>query len=66
MPFLTFAVFVQPWLKPELKNMLGIIQKKIGPNKNGRISSLGLLQTMSVLLPKFNNVTLVYDDGLTI
>ena len=46
--------------------MLGIIQKKIEPNENWRKSSLGLLQTMTALLPKFKNVTLVCDDSLTI
>ena len=35
-------------------------------NENGRQSSLGLLQTMTVLQPKFNNVTLACDDCLTI
>ena len=35
-------------------------------NENGRKSSLGLLQTITALLSKFNNVTLVCDDSLTL
>ena len=48
------------------ENMLGIIQKKMKPNENWRKSSLGLLQTMTALLPKLKNVTLVCDDSLNI
>ena len=46
--------------------MLGIFQRKMEQNENGRRSSLGLLQTMTALLPKFNNATLICDDSLTI
>ena len=35
-------------------------------NENGRKGSLGFLQTMTALLPKFNNLTLVCDDSLSI
>ena len=62
----TLVILVQPWLKPELNKMLGIIQKKMEQNENGRQNSLGLLQTMTALLRKFNNVTLVCDDSVTI
>ena len=60
------VVLVWPRLKQELKKMLGIIQKKMKQKKNGRNSSLGLPKTMTALLPKFNNVTLVSDDSMPI
>ena len=41
MLLLTLVVLVRPWLKAELKKLLGIIQKKMGKNENGRIHSLG-------------------------
>ena len=42
-----------------------IIQKKKEQNEYERQISLGLLQTMTALQPKFNNVTLVCNDSLT-
>ena len=35
-------------------------------NKNGRLSSLALYQTMTALQPQFHNITLASDDSLTI
>ena len=61
----TLVVLIRPWLKPEFKNMLDIIKKKMGENENGRTSSLGLLHTVTALQPKFQNVTLLCDDSLT-
>ena len=60
------VVLVRPGLKPKLKKMLSIIQKKMEQNENRSKSCLGLLQTKTTLLPKFNNFTLVCDDSLTI
>ena len=39
---------------------------KMEQNENGKQSPLGLLQTMTALQPKFNNITLACDDSLTI
>ena len=60
------AVLVQPWLKPEVKQMLCIIQKKMEQKENGRQSSVGLLQTITALHPKFHDITLACDDSLSI
>ena len=46
--------------------MLGIIKKKMEQKENEGKSLLELIQTMTVLLPKLKNVTLVCEDSLTI
>ena len=61
----TLAFLVRLWLKPELQMMPCIIQKKMEQNENERQCSLGLLQTMTALQPKFHDVTLVWLFTLT-